>query len=76
MSNKSSYYSGSMRLMRDGVPCKVASWVADLSERSRKDFMGAKATEAVRIQGTMVRYPQTTYIPKDEPLQSFNIAAE
>lgn len=84
MTKTSNYYSNGMRFMRDGVPCKVASWVADLSERSRKEFGrnrtdyqdGAHASESVRISGASIRFAQTTYIPKDEPLSSFAIAAE
>lgn len=35
MSKKSSYYTGALRITRDGIPCKVAPWVKDLSPLSR-----------------------------------------
>lgn len=33
------YYSGGIRFVRDGVPCRMASWVNDLTEISRSDML-------------------------------------
>ena len=75
MAKKSSYYNGALRFSRDGIPCKVASWVANLSDRSRAEMLGGcdvRSSAKQREAGAMVRYSQTTYSVKE----SFSIAAE
>lgn len=80
MKTKSTYYTGGMRLMRDGIPCKVASWVADLSPRSRAEFGRCghddiSASKALRETGAAIRYSETTYVLNNAK-QSLSIAAE
>jgi len=68
MSKPTSYYANAARFIRDGIPCKVAPWVKDLSDRSRSEFMrghgDAIGTSAkTRELSAMVRHPKTTYLP-------------
>ena len=39
-----SYYDGGHRIVRDGIPCRVAAWVKDLSPRNER----AIGTEPIR----------------------------
>ena len=70
------YYSGGIRFVRDGVPCRMASWVNDLTEISRADMLRPTdmrrtgysppvggASGAQREAGRALRHPETTYLP-------------
>lgn len=59
------YYSGGMRFSRDGIPCKVAPWVADLSTISKNDLLRGSEVKGLTRESRQClsaeRYPQTTY---------------
>ena len=69
MSKTNSYYANATRFIRDGIPCKVAPWVKDLSDRSRSEFLRGHGTDAIgtsaktRQLSTLIRHPETTYLP-------------
>lgn len=62
---KNNYYAGGLRFVRDGVPCKMAAWVKDLTPVGRAGLL--RGTDACGMSGpareaaAMQRYPQTTY---------------
>lgn len=67
---KSDYYAGGIRFLRDGVPCKVAPWVKELTDRSRAEFMRGSfgnlgTSTKAREVAALARHPQTTYIPRE-----------
>lgn len=72
------YYAGGIRFVRDGVPCRMASWVNDLTPLSRDslirgsgvgygpdgcDYAGGSITAPKRAIECQIRHPQTTYLP-------------
>lgn len=71
MSKSNQYYANAMRITRDGIPCKVAAWVADLSPRSRAELhlgMDKSAPANVRATCANIRYPQTSYYTVQESI--------
>lgn len=34
--HKSSYYDGGVRVVKDGVPCRLASWVKELTPEGQR----------------------------------------
>jgi hypothetical protein len=71
--SKSAYYKNAVRFSRDGIPCKVASWVKDLSDRSRAELMrgtdGEGTSQKSRQAGAAMRHYKTTYFGTDgEPM--------
>ncbi len=57
------YYAGGHRFTRNGIPCRMAPWVAGLTDNGRKlllrgsnNHKPCKATQAFR-------FPQATYHP-------------
>jgi hypothetical protein len=79
---KSDYYAGAVRFSRDGIPCKMASWVKDLSPISKNDLLrGGEASGmsmSNRQAAASARYPETTYYDTDgnPALPFYAIAAE
>lgn len=72
------YYAGGIRFVRDGVPCRMASWVNDLTPLSRDslirgskigyrpdnhDYAGGGIAASKRAIECQARHPQTTYLP-------------
>lgn len=59
----SSYYAGGVRFVRDGIPCRMAPWVAELTDNGRKLLLrgsdNPKPCEATQT----FRFPQTKYLP-------------
>jgi hypothetical protein len=66
----SNYYKGAYRFMRDGVPCKVAVWVKDLSTISRNDMLRGYDVKGLSRETreclAAERWPQTTYLPLED----------
>lgn len=40
MKAKRDYYAGAKRVVKDGVPCRVASWYSDLSAEGQRAIGG------------------------------------
>lgn len=70
--NRKSYYDGHHRFVRDGIPCRMAWWVKDLTAWGRDQLLrgsdwdnehpsGSRLTKVQRQALCNVRFPQTQY---------------
>ncbi len=64
--NGQSYYDGHHRFVRDGIPCRMAWWVKDLTPWGRDQLLRgseykSRFTIAQRKALCDVRFPQTQY---------------
>lgn len=57
------YYEGGYRFVRDGIPCRMAAWVKDLSPNARNLLLRHSKEPRIDPAMTAMRYPQTTYLP-------------
>lgn len=60
---KPDYYSGGVRIIRDGVPCRVAGWYRDLTKRGQSIIRGSEPRTNDLDLAT--RFSQTTYFIPD-----------
>lgn len=57
-----SYYEGGYRLVRDGIPCRVAAWVADLTPHGRSLLLRGSKNPPVSKAAQAMRHAETLYL--------------
>lgn len=61
---KSKYYDGFHRIWRDGVPCRVAPWVKDLTPIGKDSLLRGsnyRPSQKLHLEAQQMRHAQTTY---------------
>lgn len=60
------YYAGAKRVLRNGVPCRVAAWVSGLTQNGRNVMLRGTYNPPINALALTMRHAQTKYKRKDQ----------